>query len=80
MSGSGKAFGLSNSIDFAKGIVVASNGSFFSYELRGVSKVEWKAKEPFELTRIEPPTTTLEDKDNISLMLQRITNVSTVCD
>jgi hypothetical protein len=47
MSGSGKAFGLSNSIDFAKGIVVASNGSFFSYELKGVSKVEWKAKDPF---------------------------------
>jgi hypothetical protein len=43
LSGSGKAFGLSNSIDFAKSIVMAANGSFFSYELKGASRVEWKA-------------------------------------
>lgn len=46
MNGSGKAFGLSNSIDYVKGIVVASNGSFFRYELKGGSKVEWKGKDP----------------------------------
>lgn len=80
MNGSGKAFGLSNSIDYVKGIVVASNGSFFRYELKGGSKVEWKGKDPLQLTRIEPPTTTVQDEDNIFLMLQRIPNISTVCD
>ncbi len=80
INGSGRAFGLSNSIDFAKSIVMAENGSFFSYELRGASKVEWKANEPFEITRIDPPNTTADDLNIISLLLQRIPGFLTICD
>lgn len=42
LSGTGTAFGLSDPIVFVKRLVVADNGTFFSYELLDCGEVLWK--------------------------------------
>jgi hypothetical protein len=77
-TGTGAAFGLSNVITFAKQAVVIEEGSFFSYELLDSEDVAWSSGEVFSLTRIDPTTTTDEDKVQLTKLLNNIMGVKTV--
>lgn len=77
-TGSGAAFGLSDSISFVKQAVVVEEGSFYSYELYQAEDVMWSDPAVFNLTRLDPPTATEEDRTQLLKLLNNIMQVKTV--
>lgn len=77
-TGSGAAFGLSDSIAFVKQAVVIEKGSFYSYELYQAEDVMWSDPAVFNLTRLDPPTATEEDRTQLLKLLNNIMQVKTV--
>jgi hypothetical protein len=78
-NGTGTAYGLSDTISFAKQITV-ENGSSYSYELLDSEEVTWGEDDghPFKLNRIDPADASDEDKDVLRSMLNIIIGIKTI--
>lgn len=78
-NGSGMAFGLSDMISFVKQITI-ENGSSYSYDLLDFDEVTWSegTGEPFQLTRIDPPDATDDDRAILTRMFNNIMGYETI--